>query len=67
MKEEEILLLRDLVSCTVENLILTTADIKKELIVINLFGREIELPTTEVKSHSYSCRDFLNYLREKLK
>ena len=69
MKREDILKLRDLVSITVENLISVTADVEKEVIVVvNICSsKEIELPIAELQSHKYSCRDFITYLKDKLK
>ena len=66
MNEKNIFELRDLVSCTVHNLLLITADIKRELIVVYFLGKEIELPVDELWSCKNSCRGFISYLKDKL-
>jgi len=67
MIEKELLDLRDIVSTTVENLISTTVDVRRRLMIVNLFGKkEIELSIAELQSHQNSCRDFIKYLKEKL-
>lgn len=65
MNKKIILNYLDLVSCTVNDLIIVKADIEKELIIISIFGKETELSITKLRKRTGS-KNFINYLKEKI-
>lgn len=64
--KEDILKMRDVVSATVHNLTLVAADIERRLISVYIYGKNIELPIAELWLYKDSCKNFLNYIKEKI-
>lgn len=66
MLKSEVFEIRDLVSQTVHDLILVTATTEQEIITVNIFGKEKRLYAEELWDRRNSCKNFLNYIKEKI-
>ena len=66
MTKEEILEMRDAVFVTIENLICVTIDANREIIIVNMPGKEIKLYAEDLWDRRKSAKNFIDYLKEKL-
>lgn len=66
MLKLEVLGMRDAVSAAVHDLIFVTAKIEQEVIIVNIFGREIRLYAEELWDRKRSAKNFIGYLKKKL-